>query len=80
MCLSIPAEVIEVNGDMARVSIGGTMYDASLQLVENIKPGDYILLHTGFAIEKLDKEEALSTLELFRELDELERPPDTDQQ
>ncbi|HLF33912.1 MAG TPA: HypC/HybG/HupF family hydrogenase formation chaperone [Cyclobacteriaceae bacterium] len=80
MCLSIPAEVIEVNGDMARVSIGGTIYDASLQLVENIKPGDYILLHTGFAIEKLDREEALSTLELFRELDELERPPDPDQQ
>ena len=70
MCLSIPGEVLEVNGDMARVSIGGTLYDASLQLVEDVKPGDYILLHTGFAIQKLDREEALKTLELFREFDE----------
>jgi hydrogenase expression/formation protein HypC len=73
MCLSIPAEVIEVNGDMARVSIGGTMYEASLQLVEDVKPGDYILLHTGFALEKLDRDEALRTLELFRDLDEFNK-------
>ena len=70
MCLSIPGEVLEVNGDMARVSVGGTIYETSLQLVEDVKPGDYILLHTGFAIQKMDREEALKTLELFRELDE----------
>ncbi len=67
MCLSIPGEVLEVKDDMARVSVGGTIYEASLQLVEDVKPGDYILLHTGFAIQKLDHEEAMKTLELFRE-------------
>ena len=79
MCLSIPGEVLEVNGEMARVSVGGTIYETSLQLVEDVKPGDYILLHTGFAIQKLNREEALRTLELFRELDEFnaaERPTD----
>ena len=70
MCLSIPGEVLEVNGDLARVSVAGTIYEASLQLVEDVKPGDYILLHTGFAIQKLDHDEAMKTLELFRELDD----------
>ena len=73
MCLSIPGEVLEVKGETARVSVGGTIYEASLQLVEDVKPGDYILLHTGFAIQKLDREEAIRTLELFRELDEFNR-------
>lgn len=73
MCLSIPGEVIEVMGDTARVSVGGTIYEASLQLVEDVKPGDYVLLHTGFAIQKMDPEEALKSLELFRELDDFNR-------
>ncbi len=76
MCLSIPGEVLEVNGDFARVSVGGTVYEASLQLVEDVKAGDYVLLHTGFAIQKLDHEEAMKTLELFRELDEFNRQED----
>ncbi len=71
MCLSIPAKVISIDGDTARASVGGAEYDANLQMVEGVKVGDYILLHTGFAIEKLDKEEALKTLKTFEEFDDL---------
>ena len=76
MCLSIPAEVKSINGDFATVSIGGVEYEASLKLVSDVKVGDYILMHTGFAIQKLDPEEAKSTLELFKELDEVNRKLD----
>lgn len=71
MCLSIPAKVIAINADKAVVSVGGTEYEASLQLLDDIEIGDYILLHTGFAIQKLSEEEALETLQMFRDLDDL---------
>ena len=72
MCLSIPAKVVTINGDMATVSLGETVVNASLQLVDDIKIGDYILLHTGFAIQKLSKEDAEETFKLFEELRRLE--------
>jgi hydrogenase expression/formation protein HypC len=71
MCLSIPAKVVDIKGSMAEVSIGGTTFFAGLQLVENIKVGDYILLHAGFAIQKISTEEAEETFALLREMDEL---------
>jgi hydrogenase expression/formation protein HypC len=73
MCLSVPAKVITINGDMATVSIGETIINASLQLVEDVEVGDYILLHTGFAIQKLSQKEAEETLKLFEELEELNK-------
>ena len=72
MCLSIPAKVVTISGDMATVSLGETVVNASLQLVDDIKIGDYILLHTGFAIQKLSKEDAEETFKLFEELRKLE--------
>ena len=72
MCLSIPAKVVTINGDMATVSLGETIINASLQLVDDIKVGDYILLHTGFAIQKLSQKEAEETFKLFEELRKLE--------
>jgi len=71
MCLSIPAKVIDIDGEIAEVSIGGTVFKAGLQLVENIKPGDYILLHAGFAIQKISSEEAEETLKLLKEMGNL---------
>ncbi len=79
MCLSIPAKVISINGDTARASVGGAEYDANLQMVEGVEVGDYILLHTGFAIEKLDKDEALETLKTFEEFDELNKQLDDEE-
>jgi len=67
MCLSIPAKIESIEGDMATVSVGGATYRASLAMIEDAKPGDYVLLHTGFAIQKLSEEEAEETLRLFGE-------------
>jgi hydrogenase expression/formation protein HypC len=79
MCLSIPARVISIEGDMATVSVGGTEYKASLQIVENVEVGDYILLHTGFAIQKLDVREAEESLRVFDEFIELNRQLDEEE-
>jgi hydrogenase expression/formation protein HypC len=68
MCLSVPAKILEINGDMAKASIGGSIIEIGLQLVENISVGDYVLVHTGFALEKVDEEEALKTIELLNQL------------
>lgn len=70
MCLSLPARVISVSGDVAEVSVGGAVFSAGLQMVQDVAVGDYILLHAGFAIEKLSEEEALETLRLLKEMDD----------
>ncbi len=71
MCLSIPAKVEQIDGEMAVVSVGGTKYNASLQMLDDVKIGDYILLHTGFAIQKMNEDEALESLKIFEEFEEL---------
>jgi len=68
MCLAIPLEVIEINNNIAKVSIGNTKREAYLDLMDNVGVGDFVLVHAGFAIEKLDKEEAEKTLSLFKEI------------
>jgi hydrogenase expression/formation protein HypC len=70
MCLSLPARVISVEGDMAEVSVGGAVFRAGLQMVDDVRIGDYILLHAGFAIGKLKEEEALETLRVLKEMDD----------
>lgn len=70
MCLSLPARVISVSGDVAEVSVGGAVFCAGLQMVQDVAVGDYILLHAGFAIEKLSEKEALETLRLLKEMDD----------
>jgi hydrogenase expression/formation protein HypC len=68
MCLSIPAKVVNINGNMADVSVGGTIFKVGLQMVENVEVDDYILLHAGFAIQKISEEEAQETLKLLSEM------------
>lgn len=70
MCLGIPAEIISIEGVMAKVNIGGTIVNASLQLLEDPKIGEYVLLHSGFAIERLSKEEAEETMRLLKEIED----------
>ncbi len=77
MCLAVPGEIIEILGDdpltrMARVSFGGVVREASLAYVPEAKPGDYVLVHAGFALQTVDEEEARRTLELFEQLGEAE--------
>ncbi len=68
MCLSIPAKIVDIDGEYATVSFGGNSYRAGLQLLGNLEVGDYVLLHAGFAIQKLDQGEAEETLRLIDEM------------
>ena len=68
MCLAIPAKVISVEGSTALVVIEDVEYNASLLLLEDVRPGDFVLLHAGFAIEKVDPEEAAETMRLLLEI------------
>ena len=70
MCLSVPAKIVKINGSIAQASIGGSIIDVGLQLVEGVKVGDYVLVHTGFALEKIDEQEARETLKMLNDLAE----------
>ena len=68
MCLAVPGKVISIEGDHGQVDILGVRHEAELSLLEDVKVGDYVLLHAGFAIEVLDEDSANETLELFQEM------------
>ncbi|WP_022720317.1 HypC/HybG/HupF family hydrogenase formation chaperone [Rhodopseudomonas sp. B29] len=69
MCLAIPAEITRLLPDqMAVVSIDGVSKEISVALIEDPAIGDYVILHVGYALAKIDPEEARQTLELLREL------------
>ncbi|MBK1713732.1 HypC/HybG/HupF family hydrogenase formation chaperone [Rubrivivax gelatinosus] len=70
MCLALPALVVERrDGDEALVDLGGVRKSVSLALVPEAVPGDYVIVHVGFAIGRIDPEEAARTLALFAELE-----------
>lgn len=69
MCLAIPARVVEMpDEDTAVVDLGGVKKAISLALVEDVSVGDYVIVHVGFALNKLNAEEAEKTLALFAEM------------
>ena len=68
MCLAIPARIVELDGMKAVVEIGGVTREASVMLLEDAVVGDWVIVHAGFAIERLHPEEAEQTLALFREM------------
>jgi hydrogenase expression/formation protein HypC len=72
MCLAVPVKVLEVKDSTALVELGGIARRVSIMLVPDTQAGDYVLLHAGFAIEKLNEDEAMETLRLFAELAEAE--------
>jgi len=80
MCLSVPAKVVEINGEIARVAVGETIINASLQMLDDVEIGDYVLLHTGFALQKISAADAAETLVLFEELEELNKEMDREEQ
>ena len=69
MCLGVPARVLKVDGNLALVSIGGIEYQASLLLLPDVHAGDFILLHAGFAIEKVNETNADETNRLIEEIE-----------
>ena len=69
MCLAVPTKVVELLPDrMALVEMGGVQRKISLDFVDNVKVGDYVIIHVGFALERLDPKEAQKTLELISEV------------
>jgi hydrogenase expression/formation protein HypC len=80
MCLALPARVVEINGgedaDLGVVDLGGVRKEVSLALVDNVAIGDYVIIHVGYALTKLNPEEAAKTLALFEELGMVETPPE----
>lgn len=71
MCLAIPALVKSTNGYLAEVDIEGITRQISIQLTPEVKVGDYVLLHAGYAINVIDPVEAEETLQLLREISEV---------
>ncbi len=69
MCLAVPMQIIEVKTvSTATVELGGSRLEVDVSLIENPRPGDFVIVHAGFAIERLDVEEANARLELFSDL------------
>lgn len=73
MCHAIPARVVAINkeSDTARVSLDGVQKEVSLALVDDVRIGDYLLVHVGYALNKVSPEEAEKTLQLFAQMSAL---------
>lgn len=71
MCLGVPGKVIEMKDGMAKVDILGAIREVSIELLSDVRVGDYVLVHAGCAIQKVDEQEAADTIRLFRELQEV---------
>ena len=67
MCIAIPMNVIEIHGDRGIVENRGVRREVGLMLLEEVKIGDWVLIHAGFAISKLNQQEAEETMELLKE-------------
>ena len=67
MCLGVPMQVKTIENEMAVCEIEGVQREASLMMIDDVRVGDYVLIHAGFAIEKIDDDEAQLTLKALRE-------------
>ncbi|MBW1841431.1 MAG: HypC/HybG/HupF family hydrogenase formation chaperone [Deltaproteobacteria bacterium] len=67
MCLAIPSKIVKIKNGMATIDVDGVKREASLLLLEDANVDDYVIVHAGFAIKKLDEAVALDTLNLLRE-------------
>jgi hydrogenase expression/formation protein HypC len=76
MCLSIPGKVVSIDETitelkMGKVNFAGVGKDVCLQWLDDVKVGDFVIVHVGFALSKVDEKEALSTIEMLREMGDL---------
>lgn len=68
MCLSMPSKVLSIDGEFAEVEFSGVRKQVGITFVKDVKVGDYLLVHSGFAIEKMSEKDALETLECWEEV------------
>ena len=71
MCLAIPSKITKIENNMATIDVDGVQREASLLLLEDARAGDYVIVHAGFAIHKIDEQAAMETLALLKEAAEL---------
>lgn len=76
MCLAVPSRVVEINGQLARVDVDGVIRETSIMLLDDVKVGDYVIVHAGFAINILDEAAALQTLADMRSILDAETDQD----
>ena len=67
MCLAIPSKIVKIEDNVATIDVDGVKRKASLLLIENPEVGDYVIVHAGFAINKINEEDALESLKLLKE-------------
>ncbi len=67
MCLAIPSKIVKIEDNVATIDVDGVQREASLLLIENPKIGDYVIVHAGFAINKVNEEDAQESLKLLKE-------------
>ncbi|MFW9808588.1 MAG: HypC/HybG/HupF family hydrogenase formation chaperone [Candidatus Thorarchaeota archaeon] len=72
MCLAVPARVESIDGDFAQVDFGGASKRVCVTLLPGLEVGEYVIVHTGYAIERMKPEEAKKTLALFEEMAQME--------
>jgi len=77
MCLAIPGKIVSIderNSDlkMAKVNFGGVMKDICIQWLDDVKVGDYVLAHVGFALNKIDQKDAEETIEILKQMGDLQ--------
>ncbi len=71
MCLAVPALITRIEGNRATVDMAGVVRETSIMMLPSAKVGDYVIIHAGYAIERLDEEEARRTVELFKQMEAL---------
>lgn len=76
MCLGVPMQVKTIESEVAICEIDGVQREASLMMIDDVQVGDYVLIHAGFAIEKIDEKEAQLTLQALREALEMGLGPE----
>jgi hydrogenase expression/formation protein HypC len=76
MCLAIPGKIVSIDGSnnelkMAKVNFGGVMKDICIQWLDDVKVGDYVLAHVGFALNKIDQKDAEETIEILKQMGDI---------
>ena len=79
MCLAIPSKITKITNNMATIDVDGVQREASLLLLEDARVGEYVIVHAGFAIQKIDESAAQETLSFLREAAELAEKKEREQ-
>ena len=69
MCIAVPMKVLKVDGDFGDAELGGIIKEVSIILIDDVKVGDYVLVHAGYAIQKIDENDAIETISFLKKLD-----------